>query len=274
MNLCLNCNKPVKNKFCNVHCQNEYKRKAAEIEYYKNPNRCLNCDKNLDYDKRNNKFCSKSCSVSFNNKKRIISQEQKEKISSSLKHKNKKKLFICCVCGKSYYLENHINTRKVCSKECSEYLRKNRKNFLSEVSIDKLQKAGLKSANIQKETRRSKNEIYFYNLCKDYFKNVEHNENIFNGWDADIIIHDINYAVLWNGIWHYKQIKKNTSLKQIQNRDNIKIKEIQNCNYTPYIICDMGKYNKQFVENEFNKFIETITLWGGEEVTHEAHISE
>lgn len=36
----------------------------------------------------------------------------------------------------------------------------------------------------------------------------------------------------------------------------------------------MGKYNKQFVENEFNKFIENITLWGGEEVTREAHISE
>lgn len=257
MNICLNCGKPVKNKFCNVSCQNEFKKKCSENEYNKNPKYCLNCNSKIEYSNKNNIFCCKSCAVSFNNRKRKLSDEQKNKISNSLKGKHKK-IYICRVCGKKYFLEKGISTKNVCSKNCSGILHENRKLILSEDTIKKLQQAGIKSANIQKETRRSKNEIYFCELCKNYFVNVEHNETIFNGWDADIIIHDIKYAVLWNGIWHYKQIKKNTSLKQIQNRDNIKIKEIQNCNYTPYIICDMGKYNKQFVENEFNKFIKIV----------------
>ena len=49
--------------------------------------------------------------------------------------------------------------------------------------------------------------------------------------------------------------KKNHSVKQVQNRYNIKIKKIINCGYTPYIIKDMGRYNPKFVEEEFNKFI-------------------
>ena len=58
-----------------------------------------------------------------------------------------------------------------------------------------------------------------------------------------------------NGEWHYEKIKKNHSVKQVQNRDNIKIKEIINCGYTPYIIKNMGRYNPKFIEEEFNKFI-------------------
>ena len=49
-------------------------------------------------------------------------------------------------------------------------------------------------------------------------------------WDADIIIHDYKIAILWNGAWHYKQISKNSSLIQIQNRDVIKINEIKKGN--------------------------------------------
>ena len=118
----------------------------------------------------------------------------------------------------------------------------------------KLSESGRKSVYIQGESRRSKNEKYFYELCLKYFTNVSHNENIFNGWDADIIIHDIKFAILWNGPWHYKKIKSNSSLSQIQNRDMIKVKEIEHFGYTPYIIKDTGKYNPKFVEDEFEKF--------------------
>ncbi len=45
------------------------------------------------------------------------------------------------------------------------------------------------------------------------------------------------------------------SFRKNINRDKIKIKEIINCGYTPYIIKDMGKYDPKFVEEEFNKFI-------------------
>jgi hypothetical protein len=61
--------------------------------------------------------------------------------------------------------------------------------------------------------RRSKNEIKFCILCEQNFSNVEHNKPIFNGWDADIIIHDIKYAILWNGAWHYKKLNKKHSVE-------------------------------------------------------------
>ena len=78
---------------------------------------------------------------------------------------------------------------------------------------------------------------------------------MFNGWDADIILPKIKYAILWNGKWHYEQIKKQHSVEQVQNRDNIKINEIKKCGWVPYVIKDMGKYNKAFVNEQFNIFI-------------------
>lgn len=122
--------------------------------------------------------------------------------------------------------------------------------------------AGRKSVSIQGDARRSKNEIEFYKLCKAKFVNVDSNEPIFNGWDADIIIHDYKVAVLWNGPWHYKEIYKNTSLAQIQNRDRIKVSEIKKMGYIPYIIKDMGKTNIDFVKQEFLKFLEFINNVG------------
>ena len=65
---------------------------------------------------------------------------------------------------------------------------------------------------------------------------------------------------IWNGPWHYKKIKENHSVEQVQNRDKIKILEIQKAGYIPYIIKDMGKYNKSFVEIEFQKFLEYINI--------------
>ena len=61
-------------------------------------------------------------------------------------------------------------------------------------------------------------------------------------------------AVLWNGKWHYQKITKKHSLKQVQNRDKIKLKEIVKAGFTPYIIKDEGVENKAFVEAEFVKF--------------------
>lgn len=117
---------------------------------------------------------------------------------------------------------------------------------------------GLNGYKHRKYSKRSKNEIYFAKMCIEYFNNVLVNENMFNGWDADVIIEDIKTAVLWNGVWHYKKITEKHSVKQVQNRDKIKLKEIKNCGYTPYIIKDMGGENKKFVDTQFNIFINKI----------------
>lgn len=141
--------------------------------------------------------------------------------------------------------------------ECSEpfVIRPNRTTFCSRVcaSRNSGRLGGLKSAT--RRVVRSKNEIMFYEMCSDVFSDVTHNDPIFDGWDADVIIHDMKLAILWNGKWHYEQITKEHSLKQVQNRDKIKIKKIIECGYIPYIIKDMGKHNPDFVRDEFQKLL-------------------
>ena len=65
---CLNCGKEVKNKFCDVHCQNEYKGKQSKLLYEQNPKLCKHCGKPLPWEKRRNLYCNASCAASENNK--------------------------------------------------------------------------------------------------------------------------------------------------------------------------------------------------------------
>ena len=268
---CLNCGielEGYQKKFCSYKCQGIYTSKLKQEEYFKNPNKCTNCGCVLPFEKKNNKFCSSSCSVSYSNSNRELSQTHKDNISKQLNclykerqnfcenTKSKNAIRTCKVCGKQYTInEAEGSTRKVCSKECRQYYLKHRNEFLSDDAKQKIAEGQKKSIQIQSENRRSKNEKYFCELCENHFKQVRHNEPLFNGWDADIIIEDIKYAVLWNGIWHYKKIYEDYNLNQTETRDKIKIQEIIKCGYTPYIIKDMGKANKRFVEKEFEKFI-------------------
>lgn len=228
---------------------------------------CLKCNKEYivtctenDYIKgKYKKYCCRRCANS-----RIISEEQKQKVSEKLsthkkykikdivnnKIKKKEKLLKYCKCC------NAIISYKNKSGYCHKCVGKFRK--ISDETREKLRQAGLHSCKVQSENRRSKNEIAFYELCKKYFNNVKHNEAIFNGWDADIIIEDLKIAILWNGKWHYEKIKKEHSVEQVQNRDKIKIKEIENAGYIPYIIKDLGKYNLEKVNNEFKFFLNYI----------------
>ena len=266
MNKCLNCGQETHKKYCCVKCQNEYQTFLKIKKYNKSPKRCLYCSREIEYSKRANKFCSQSCAASYNNSRRVLSAHTKEKISKSICRIQTPKIQTCLKCGSTYFSNTPGSSNKFCSKSCIDYYQTHRYEFLSESTRLKLSEAGRKSASIQAKNRRSKNEQYFYELCNEYFNEVKHNEPIFNGWDADVIIVDIKYAILWNGPWHYKQIKNGSSVKQIQNRDDIKVKEIIKCGYTPYIIKDMGKHDKSFVKTEFDKFIKHIKNSGMEQL--------
>lgn len=186
-----------------------------------------------------------------------------------------KKIAYCVDCGKELIIYKRASSKTCRCDNCRKnHIRQRRLqyrlNFLNndyEIHFGKkyskeswiaLHNGGCKGIQHQGDLRRSKNEIEFCKLCEEYFDNVKHNESIFNGWDADIIIEDIKFAVLWNGPWHYKQITKSHSVKQIQNRDKIKVKEIEECGWTPYIIKDMGKANKDFVKEKFDEFLKYL----------------
>lgn len=189
--------------------------------YEDKPNLCKACGRELSYNQRKNKFCSSSCAASINNLGRKQSDKQKTIAAKTIKLIVKPKftpVFQCKICGKWGIRKN----RTTCSDTC---LLRAQQNY------------GKRSATSQK--RRSKDEIKLYELCNSYFSHVENNVSIFNGWDADIIIHDIKLAILWNGPWHYKEMKGfKHSLKQVQNRDRIKIKEIKKLGWSAIIFED------------------------------------
>ncbi len=185
---------------------------------------CLNCNKELSYEKRKGKFCNKSCSAQYNNKHRNIDLKNKNsKISKSLKLKPIlciPKLLNCENCNNQFYNIKKFNP-KTCSKLChKELLSKNARN------------------NKGLGTKRSKDEIKLFELLSKNF-NCEPNKKLVNGWDCDIALIDYQIAILWNGPWHYREMNiGNHSLKQVQNRDNIKIKEFNNIGWETIIFED------------------------------------
>lgn len=231
-----------------------YKKRRKKVVKY-----CIKCSKPLS--KGQKKFCSRSCAISYNNMQRgKMSEEQKQQISQTLregyknkKYKNQVQTRTCIVCGNLFVYKKGENTKKICSDKCRKEYLKNRSKYMTKEGKLRISLNARKVIERLGDLKRSKNEKEFCELCENYFKNVDHNTPLFNGWDADIIIHDYKIAILWNGAWHYKQISKTSSLVQIQNRDNIKINEIRKYGYIPYIIQDMGKYNKEKIFSEFEK---------------------
>lgn len=240
--------------------------------YNKNPKKCLQCQTPIFHNlgklaqTLQKLFCSHSCSAKYNNKHRDYKPSEDKKTKEIYCRDCGQKIIVnvracaiirCDVCKKKKYEEDKRKYELIC-KSCGNKFfssTENRKYCIHCVRSIAGQKAGRASVAKQAETRRSKNEIYFAELCKEKFQNVKTNEAVFNGWDADVILPDQKIAILWNGKWHYQKITAKHSVEQVQNRDKIKQKEIEKMGYKLYIIKDLGKYNRDFVEEEFKKFL-------------------
>jgi hypothetical protein len=166
---------------------------------------------------------------------------------------------ICVYCNESFLKKR--KQQKLCSVECFKLFQK------TDISIELKRTNGRKGGIISasKQLKRSKGEIYFSELCMEYFgkENVLCNQLLFkdvnnNFWDADIVISSIKTAILYNGIWHYQKVNKNHKLNAVQSRDKIKQRVILNNGYDYYIIKDMGSFKKSFVEKEFYLFIHKL----------------
>lgn len=232
-------NRAIKRKQVNFFCSRKCTNLARRVKIITKI--CPLCNTNfslLNY-RQSKTFCSKQCAYKYS----ISFVDNQKRIRNSILSRRKKiKYKTCSICNKTFF-----GKTKCCSILCANTGRLNGSRI-----------GGRISANIQKSIRRSKNEALFYDLCKSRFINILSNERIFNGWDADIVLPDEKIAVLWNGNWHYKKITHKHSVEQVQNRDLIKVKEIIKCKYVPYIIQDLGKFNPNFVKQEFDKFIKNI----------------
>ena len=212
---------------------------------------CENCGTDHKGEYGSGRFCSSKCARGFATSKKR--KEINEKVRKTLTDKGLKKEVTktCLVCKKSFSKDWNKRKQKTCSNFCGRKWRYHPDNPLREENLSKARKGGLKSVESQKEKRRSKNEKFLYEMIKEVYSDAIHNEPMFNGWDADIIIPSKKVAILWNGIWHYKKVREKHSLVQVQSRDRIKLQEIKNHGYNSYIIKDTGKYNPSFVKEQF-----------------------
>lgn len=202
--------------------------------------RCGKCGNEHEGTFGSGKFCSRACANSRNH-----SDVSKSKIGVSLKgRRNPRRVDLeksCITCGRLMVLTGTTKNRKYCSVECKR---------------PALQAGGRITGMRQGLIRnpRSKNEILFATLCEDLSQDIVTNQPIFDGWDADVILRDHKVAVLWNGPWHYRKITKSHSVEQVQNRDKIKLKKIEESGYTSYVIRDNGNHNPKFVAEQFDVF--------------------
>lgn len=174
----------------------------------------------------------------------------------------KNSIRLCLMCGKEYNPRRTVQI--LCSNLCNK-LYQVKDEEQRKKTIEYCRKGGISSAKSQQ--RRSKAEIYFADLCIQHFgsNDVLCNELFFkdkngNFWDSDVIIPSLRIAILYNGIWHYKQVRKDHNLKQVQARDRIKEKVIINNGYTYYIVKDMGGFNEKFISREFFLFLHKLSF--------------
>jgi very-short-patch-repair endonuclease len=140
--------------------------------------KCLNCGKKHN----NNKFCSLSCSASFNNKKRILSYETKQKISNSKKGKKGKK--------------HTDKTKRKLSNIRKEYLKNNSYNWIIDRNLSipcEYLKNKLKDNNIifEEEYKVLKNRNFKIDIAFPYKKiGIEINGNQHYKKSNDLILDD------------------------------------------------------------------------------------
>ena len=201
-----------------------------------------------------NNFCSRGCHHQYANfmrdngtplaylkTQKFIYRDDEVKIVNGVRIPYKYNT--CAIC-KNTFQTLYKNT-KTCSKKCFKII---------QVSAGQ--------ASQLSQPTRSKAEILFYELCCEYFidTHVLANPQMFidkhgYGWDMDIVIPKYRMAVAYSGKWHFEQIGTSHSLTQVQTRDKIKKKLVEEHGYVHYVVKDMGGFKPDFVYKEFHKFI-------------------
>lgn len=206
---------------------------------------CLHCNTVLT---KRQKFCSHSCSATYNNIRRVKRGGRKT----------------CKGCGETFTSRAH--NKRFCCAACRLLWSKANPRVVTDSMRESFRRGGQKSCQHQQEHRRSENEKAFYERCLNVYPDAIHNVAMFNGWDADVILPSHRVAIMWNGPWHYRQVTKQHNLKQVQNRDRIKSQEIERAGYRLFVIRDDSRKgrlkNEELVDTKFNELLTWLQFRG------------
>jgi hypothetical protein len=145
--------------------------------------------------------------------------------------------WVCPQCGKILHLTyRQTQLRKFCSGTC-------RNNYNNKFI----------------NGHRSKAEILLYKrLLQKYptWNIIQNDRTILDGLELDIWIPTINFAIEWNGIYHYKHIKGNL-LEQVQQKDKLKVEKCFEKEIDLYVVKDLTS-SKKDIDKHIDNVIQYI----------------
>lgn len=106
-----------------------FKRNLTREQYEQTPKLCKNCGKVIDWEHRENEFCSHSCSATYNNRNRQWSEESRKKLSETIQKKSPN--FNGILKPTHFTKNNDIDTecnKRIC-KNCGKPLTKTQKFY-------------------------------------------------------------------------------------------------------------------------------------------------
>lgn len=151
-------------KYCSKSCKGKHQVEISlnnkMTDYYKSPKICPKCNNPIPFEKRNNKFCSRSCAATHVNLNRVRTPwttEQKIKLSEKTTHLSNGnrigyKKYICKYCGCV------TPNKRLCCEECKQYLNYTRT----------FKKLGLTQGSLKNRFDNTQKL-----LCEEYFDNKE-----------------------------------------------------------------------------------------------------
>jgi len=235
------------------------------INYNNFPNFCLNCNNPLSYNKRSNKFCSSSCSATYNNRNRIVTEDHKLKTSLSLKGvskggKRELKDYKrnCGECGNVFIvprIENgKLSQQKYCCDKCSKTGMKKNLSLNVKEKVRNGTHKGWTSRNII-----SYPEKFFIEVLKN--NKLEYKQNFVIS-KRDLGLNDIsNYFLDFyfeDGKIDLEIDGKQHSYKDRKEKDITRDKLLESVGIKVYRIKwknPINESNKEYLDKEIHKFL-------------------
>lgn len=187
------------------------KRLALQEEYALVPSKCTNCQCPLDFSKRTNKFCGKSCAAKYNMLRRdkSVRQEQAKTLKQTLLQQSPKytKIFLCEFCNRYYEGEG----RSVCFSEICLFQSRSR-------ASKKARETAKNRGTFTGWQKRTKEPSY----AEKYFISLFEKENItgyvreycVDKWFIDFAFVERKIAIEIDGKQHeYKERKESDEIK-------------------------------------------------------------
>ena len=212
---------------------------------------CPKCNKEH---KKRGVFCGRSCgnfrkwteeqkiqkSITAKNSDKVKNSLIKARIASSNSKKRRKTKRIsmdCIFCLKPFLIVPYMkNKRKFCNGTCRNLF--NNKNI---------------------KGSRSKAEILLEKELNNRFPDLKINYNDrkkLNGLELDVYFPELQLAIEWNGIFHYKSTK-GSILEKYKIKDDMKIKKCKELGIELLVIKDLTSHDK-FIRLNIRNVIDTV----------------